>query len=46
MSPSATDSDDNVLKLLDVLAKDVDVRNVFSNWLTIVTYHANCMSLK
>jgi glycerophosphoryl diester phosphodiesterase len=31
--------------LLDVLAKDVGVRGVFSDWAATVTYYANCMDL-
>jgi glycerophosphoryl diester phosphodiesterase len=41
----AIDSDDDVLKMLDVLAKDVGVRGVFSDWPAIVTYYANCNGL-
>ena len=31
--------------LLDVLAKDVGVRGVFSDWAATVTYYANCMDV-
>ena len=41
----AIDSDDDMLKLLDVLAKDVGVRGIFSDWPATVTYYANCMGL-
>lgn len=41
----AIDSDDDVLKLLDVLAKDVGVRGIFSDWPATVTYYANCNGL-
>lgn len=33
-------------KLLDVLAKQVGVMGVFSDWPATVTYYANCMGLK
>ena len=39
------DSDDDMLKLLDVLAKDVKIRGIFSDWPATVTYYANCMGL-
>jgi len=39
------DSDDDMLKLLDVLAKDVGIRGIFSDWPATVTYYANCMGL-
>lgn len=42
----AIDSDDDMLKLLDVLAKDVGVRGIFSDWPATVTYYANCMGLE
>ena len=32
-------------KLLDVLAQDVGVKGVFSDWPATVTYYANCMGL-
>jgi glycerophosphoryl diester phosphodiesterase len=38
-------SDDDMLKLLDVLAKDVGVRGIFSDWPATITYYANCMGL-
>ena len=41
----ATNSDGDALKLLDVLAKDVGVIGVFSDWPATVTYYANCMGL-
>lgn len=34
------------LNMLDVLAKDVGVLGVFSDWPATVTYYANCMNLK
>jgi glycerophosphoryl diester phosphodiesterase len=33
-------------KLLDVLARDVGVLGIFSDWPGTVTYYANCMGLK
>jgi glycerophosphoryl diester phosphodiesterase len=39
----AIDSDDDMLTLLDVLAKDVGIRGIFSDWPATVTYYANCM---
>lgn len=42
----AIDSDDDMLTLLDVLAKDVKIKGVFSDWLATVTYYANCMGLE
>jgi glycerophosphoryl diester phosphodiesterase len=39
-------SDDDMLKLLDVLAKDVEIRGIFSDWPATVTYYANCMGLE
>lgn len=41
----AIDGDDDMLKLLDVLAKDVKIRGIFSDWPATVTYYANCMGL-
>jgi glycerophosphoryl diester phosphodiesterase len=41
----AIDSDDDMLKLLDVLAKDVGIRGIFSDWPATVTYYANCNGL-
>lgn len=45
---SVTDSIDNdgdTFTMLDVLAKDVGVLGVFSDWAATVTYYANCMDL-
>lgn len=41
----AVDNDGDMLKLLDVLAQDVGVRGVFSDWPGTVTYYANCKGL-
>jgi glycerophosphoryl diester phosphodiesterase len=35
-----------MLKLLDVLAKDVGIKGIFSDWPATVTYYANCMGLE
>ena len=39
-------TDGDTMVLLDVLAKDVGVIGVFSDWSATVTYYANCMNLK
>jgi len=41
----ATKGSGDTYVLLDVLAKDVGVRGVFSDWAATVTYYANCMNL-
>ena len=41
----ATDNDGVYFELLDVLAQDVGVVGVFSDWPATVTYYANCMGL-
>ncbi len=41
----ATDNDGDMLTLLDVLAKDVGILGIFSDWPATVTYYANCMGL-
>ncbi|MCR9139118.1 MAG: glycerophosphodiester phosphodiesterase [Alphaproteobacteria bacterium] len=40
-----TDNDGDALVLLDVLAKEVGVVGVFSDWPATTTYYANCMGL-
>jgi len=40
-----THNDGDMLKILDVLAKDVGVLGIFSDWPATVTYYANCMGL-
>ncbi len=42
----ATDRDAVYLELLDVLAKQVGVLGVFSDWPATTTFYANCMGLK
>ncbi|WP_439147707.1 glycerophosphodiester phosphodiesterase family protein [Vibrio sp.] len=36
-------NDGDMMKMLDVLAQDVGVMGVFSDWPATVTYYANCM---
>jgi glycerophosphoryl diester phosphodiesterase len=33
-------------QVLDVLAQDVKIRGIFSDWPATVTYYANCVGLK
>ena len=40
------DSDGMMFEVLDVLAQDVGVVGVFSDWPATVTYYASCMGLK
>ncbi|MGB0961001.1 MAG: glycerophosphodiester phosphodiesterase family protein [Halocynthiibacter sp.] len=42
----ATTDDGVMYELLDVLAQDVKVEGVFSDWPATVSYYANCMGLK
>ena len=41
-----TDSDATTFELLHVLAQDVGIEGIFSDWPATVTYYANCMGLK
>lgn len=41
----AIHKDGDVMVVLDVLAKDVGVLGIFSDWPATVTYYANCMDL-
>jgi len=41
----AINSDGDMYKALDVLALDVGIRGMFSDWPATVTYYANCMGL-
>jgi glycerophosphoryl diester phosphodiesterase len=43
---SAINNDGDMFELLDVLAKDVGILGIFSDWPATVTYYANCMGLK
>jgi glycerophosphoryl diester phosphodiesterase len=42
----AIKKDSDMYKALDVLAKDVKILGIFSDWPATVTYYANCMRLK
>eukprot|EP00903_Cladosiphon_okamuranus_P019768 g18170.t1 len=44
VTPAIT-NDSDYLVVLDVLAQDVGVEGVFSDWPATVTYYANCMGL-
>ncbi|KFI23065.1 glycerophosphodiester phosphodiesterase family protein [Nitrosococcus oceani] len=39
------DNDGDMLEVLDILAKDVGILGIFSDWPATVTYYANCMGL-
>ncbi|MBF0378098.1 MAG: glycerophosphodiester phosphodiesterase [Desulfamplus sp.] len=41
----AIDNDGDVMEVLNVLAKDVGVIGIFSDWAGTVTYYANCKGL-
>jgi len=36
----------DMMKVLDVLARDVGIRGIFSDWAATVTYYANCMNIR
>lgn len=38
-------NDGDILEVLDVLAKDVGILGIFSDWPATVTFYANCMGL-
>ena len=42
----AVTSDGVMYELIDVLAQDVGVEGIFSDWPATVTYYANCMGLE
>jgi glycerophosphoryl diester phosphodiesterase len=42
----AIKKDSDMYKALDVLAKQVKIRGIFSDWPATVTFYANCMGLK
>jgi glycerophosphoryl diester phosphodiesterase len=42
----AIDNDGDMLDVLDVLAQQVGIRGIFSDWPATVTYYANCMGLE
>lgn len=41
----ALNNDGDMMNVLDVLAKDVGIIGMFSDWPATVTYYANCMNL-
>lgn len=43
---SAIDNEGDMYTVLDVLARDVGVLGIFSDWPATVTYYANCMGLQ
>jgi glycerophosphoryl diester phosphodiesterase len=43
---AAVKKDSDLYKALDVLAREVKVLGIFSDWPATVTYYANCMGLK
>ena len=43
---AAIDRDGDALTVLDVLAKQVGVRGVFSDWPATTTFYASCMGIK
>jgi len=47
VSPDAViNNDGDMYRVLDVLAQDVGILGIFSDWPATVTYYANCMDLK
>ena len=42
---SAINNDGDMYTVLDVLAKQVEIKALFSDWPATVTYYANCMNL-
>ena len=42
----AMNREGDILQALDVLAKDVGIIGIFSDWPATVTYYANCMGLE
>jgi glycerophosphoryl diester phosphodiesterase len=43
---SAIKREGDLMKVIDVLARDVGVRGVFSDWPAPVTYYANCIGIR
>jgi len=43
---SAINNDGDMFNMLDVLAQDVGIKGIFSDWPATVTYYANCKGLK
>lgn len=46
LEPGVIDNDGDMYRALDVLAKEVGILGIFSDWPASVTYYANCMKLK
>ena len=46
LTGTAIKKDSDMYKALDVLAKQVKILGIFSDWPATVTYYANCMGLK
>ena len=44
-NPDVIDTDGDMYEVLDVLAKDVGIIGIFSDWPATTTYYANCMNL-
>jgi glycerophosphoryl diester phosphodiesterase len=42
---AAIQTDSDMYEALDVLARQVKIRGIFSDWPSTVTYYANCMNL-
>jgi len=42
----ATDNDGDTMELLHVLAQQVGVKGIFTDWPATVTYYANCMGIE
>lgn len=43
--PGVINNDGDAYDLLDVLARDIGILGIFSDWAAPVTYYANCMGL-
>jgi glycerophosphoryl diester phosphodiesterase len=43
---AALENDGDIMVTLDVLAKQVGILGIFSDWAATVTYYANCIGLK
>lgn len=43
---SAIKREGDVMKVLDVLARNVGIRGIFSDWPATVSYYANCMNVR
>jgi len=41
-----TNNEGDTMVMLDVLAKDVGIRGIFSDWPATVSYYANCINKK